>query len=110
MTDVSNVDEPISPQAVTQNAVVGPQAEGEPAHRRKDAPDAVSKTSDNGNDRDWDNDKGVFAEDALGEKEPDDDGLCEPSSEDVQPVRTGPNPMKPSIEEVEAHCITHYPY
>ena len=108
MTDVSNVDELISPQAVTQNAVVGPQAEGELAQERKDALDAVPKTLDNGDERDWDNDKGVFAEDAV--SEPGDGDLHAQSGEDVQPVRTGPNPMKPSIEEVEAHRITHYPY
>ena len=78
MTDVSNVDEPISPQTVTQNAVVGPQAEGELAHERKNAPDAVPKTIDNGEKRNRDDDEGVFAQDAVSEEEPNDDGICEP--------------------------------
>ena len=106
MTNPSTVQEPVSPTTVTYDAEVGPQAEGELARKREDAPDAMPTTTDESKDLEEE----VFAEDDQDKEENDDILGQEPCDENVQPVRTGPSPVKPSAEEVEAHRITHYPF
>ena len=95
MTNPSDVREPVSPTTVTHNAEVGPQAEEELACECENAPDATPTTTDESKDLE----EGVFAEDDEDKVEPDDE--CQPCDDNVQPIRTGPSPVKPSADEYD---------
>ena len=95
MTESPDGHELVSPKSVNTYIEMGPQAEGEQLGSFGAAPDAVLITHADGNNLVEKDDNAVFAEEEAEEGTTEDDGVCEPCDEHIQPIPASPNPLNP---------------